>query len=116
MLEYALDRARLIPYAQGQRRVYSVIVDRRGRVLAEGQNSYVKTHPLQAHYAEKVDLDDKVFLHAEVSALVKLRACDPHKIYIARVDSEGRPMLAAPCPVCNLAIKDHDINSVEYTV
>lgn len=117
MLDYAVEKARQLPYEQGCVRIYSVITDTRGRIIGEGSNSYWKTHPLQAFYADQAGLPDKIFLHAEVSAIVRLTyGQEPYKIYIARVDAYGRPCLAAPCPVCNLAIKDHNIKSVEYTV
>lgn len=116
MLDYAIIKAKSLPYIQGERRLYSVIVDKRGRILSEGSNSYIKSHPLQAHYAERVDLEEKIFLHAEISALVRLRQGDPYKIFIARVDSKGNPMLAAPCEICQLAIREAGIEVVEHTV
>lgn len=116
MLTYAISQAKSIPYEQGQRRIYSVVVDKKDRILSEGSNSYTKTHPLQAKFAEEVDLPQKIFLHAEISALVKIRSGEPYKIYIARVDSKGEPMLAAPCPICALAIKEAKIESIEHTI
>lgn len=116
LLDYTIKKATDIPYVQGQRRVYSVITDKKGNILSEGQNSYTKTHPLQAFYANKVDLPDKVFLHAEMSAMVKVRQGDPYKIYVARVDADGNPMVAAPCPICYTAIQESGIQVVEHTV
>jgi len=115
MIDYAIQKAREMPYEQGKPRVYAVIVDKKGTVLSEGSNSFTKTHPTQAYFAEKVDLPLKVFLHAEISALVKVRKGTPHKIYVARVDFEGTPMYAAPCPICAEAIAQSTIQSVEYT-
>lgn len=116
IIEYVTQKAREIPYEQGKKRVYAVVVDKKGNIIAEGQNSYTKTHPLQAMYAERVDLPDKVFLHAEVSALAKVKRQAPYKIYIARVDYGGNPMIASPCPICCEAIKQAGIKLVEYTV
>lgn len=116
MLEYALERANEMPHIQGQRRVYAAVVDKRGRILAEGFNSYIKTHPVQAYYAEKVDLPERVYLHAEIAALIRVRHGNPYKIFVARVDANGNPMLAAPCEVCSEAIRCSGIKSVEYTV
>ena len=45
--------------------------DKKGNLLSEAMNSYKKTHPLQAYFAEKVGLPDKVFLHAEIAAILK---------------------------------------------
>ena len=115
MIDYAIQKANDLTYEQGKRRVYAVVTDDRDRILAEGHNSYTKTHPVQAKYAEQVDLPDKVFLHAEIMALVRIRHGEPHKIYVARVDSEGNPCYACPCAICNRAIKEAGIKTVEYT-
>ena len=39
--------------------VTAIIFDKRGRPLSIGQNSYIKTHPLQLKIAEKVGLPEK---------------------------------------------------------
>lgn len=94
----------------------AVIYDKRGRVLSVGQNNYVKTHPLQKKHAEIVGEPYKQYMHAEIAAIVKcpdLRKA--RRISIFRYDSEGRPALAKPCPVCLSAIKAAGINQVEHT-
>lgn len=94
----------------------AVIYDKRGRILSVGYNSYIKTHPLQAEHAKRVGLDDKVFLHAEVHAIVKCRDLDrAHKIFISRWNKKGKPLYAKPCPVCESAIKAAGIELIEHT-
>lgn len=117
MLQLAYKKARQIPYKRGERRVYSIITDKRGKIVAEGQNSYTKTHPTQKMIASCVGLPDKEYLHAEMQAVIRSRG-KGHSIYIARVDSKGNPKLAKPCPVCEHAIlKEHgNIVNIEYTV
>lgn len=96
--------------------VTAVIYDRRGRVLSIGQNSYLKTHPLQWKHAVKTGNPEKKFLHAEISAIVKCRNLDrAHKIFVSRVDKEGRYRQAKPCPVCTSAIQAAGIEIVEHT-
>lgn len=96
--------------------VKATVYDKRGRVLTVGENSYSKTHPLQAKYAVSVGLDDKIFLHAEISALSKLkRYHKPYKIVVERYLADGTTALAKPCPVCHAAIESHGIAIVEYT-
>lgn len=96
--------------------ISAVIYDRRGRVLSVGQNSYVKTHPLQAEHAKRVGLEEKVFLHAEIHAIVRCRDISrAHRILVSRWDKHGRPMLAKPCPVCQSAIEAAGIEIVEHT-
>ena len=90
--------------------------DSRDRIISVGYNSYTKTHPKQAKMAAMVGLDVKQHLHAEIAAIIRSKGRDIHKIKIERYDSEGNPKLAAPCPVCQLAIKMAGIKFVEHTV
>lgn len=99
-----------------RQQITAIIYDRRGRVLSIGQNSYVKTHPLQAHHAQKVGLGDKIFLHAEIAAIARCPDLSrAHRILVTRYDSQGRPALAKPCPVCASAIAATQIQRVEHT-
>jgi tRNA(Arg) A34 adenosine deaminase TadA len=94
----------------------AVIYDKRGRIISVGQNSYVKTHPLQAKHAVQVGLPDKQFLHAEIHAIVRCRDLSKaHRIFVSRWDSKGNPALAKPCPVCISAIEAAGIEIVDHT-
>ena len=94
----------------------AIIYDRKGRVISMGKNSYIKTHPLQAKLANEVGLRDKIFLHAEIDALVKLKNWDKaHKIVITRTGKNGDLLLAKPCPVCERAIKLAGIKEIQHT-
>ena len=96
--------------------VTAIIYDRRGRVLSVGQNSYIKTHPLQAHHAHKAGLPEKLFLHAEVHAITRCKDLSrAHRILITRYNRDGEPVLAAPCPVCVSAIEASGIKRIEHT-
>ena len=96
--------------------ITAIIYDKRGKVLSIGKNSYVKTHPYQAKFAQKVGLPAKQFLHAEIHALVKWRKLDKaHKIVVMRFDKEGEEKNAKPCPVCQSAIEAAGIKIVEHT-
>ena len=99
-----------------QQTITAVIYDRRGHVLSIGQNSYVKTHPLQAKHANKVGLPEKTFLHAEVHAIVRCRDLSKaHKIVVTRFNRKGEAVNARPCPVCMSAIKAAGIRVIEHT-
>jgi deoxycytidylate deaminase len=97
--------------------VRATIYDKKGRVLSVGENNYSKTHPLQAKYAKLAGLDEKIFLHAELSAIIKLK--DPRKAFritIERYSKNGNPMVAKPCPICEKAIKKETrIQVIEHT-
>lgn len=95
--------------------ITATVYDRKGNVLSVGKNSYVKTHPKQAHFANKVGLDEKKFLHAEIAALVKCRKT-PYKIKVERYGKDGRELMAKPCPICEMAIKEAGIKVIEYTI
>lgn len=96
--------------------VTALIYDRRGRIISMGKNSYVKTHPLQAKFANEVGLEHKIFLHAEIDALVKLKDWSKaHRMVITRIGKNGDELLAKPCPVCERAIKSAGIAEIEHT-
>ena len=96
--------------------VTAIIYDRRGNVLSIGKNSYVKTHPLQAHYAKSVGEEHKVFLHAEVHAIVKCVDIDKaHRIAIFRYNEAGLAVVAKPCKICQAALRKTPIKVIEHT-
>lgn len=97
-------------------RVTALIYDRKGRVLSVGQNSYLKTHPLQARHAKVTGHPEKQYLHAEVHAITRCRDLRrAHSIFIARYNKKGEPVLAKPCPVCMSAIRESGIRHIRHT-
>jgi hypothetical protein len=98
-----------------QQHICAFVYDKRGRLLSSGQNSYVKTHPLQAKIAAEVGEPHKVFLHAEVSALLKCDWKKAHRILVTRYGKDGKPLLAKPCVICRSVIKLTNIKIVEHT-
>lgn len=95
--------------------IIATVYDKKGRVISVGRNSYIKTHPMMHKLGTRLMLPEKIFLHAEIAALVKCRGI-PYKIKIERYDKQGNPRLAKPCPICELAIQNAGIKFVEYTV
>lgn len=96
--------------------ITALVYDKKGRLLSVGRNSYVKTHPLQAKMANQVGEDHKIFLHAEVDALVKIKDWNlAHTMVITRFTKDGKPALAAPCRLCAHIIKKAGILHVEHT-
>lgn len=96
--------------------IKATVYDKRGRVLTIGENSYEKSHPLQAKFAVKVGLDDKIYLHSEVAAVSKLKKHHkPYKIVVERYKEDGTQAMAKPCPICMEAIKAHGIKVIEWT-
>lgn len=100
-----------------QHSITAVIYDRRGKVLSMGQNSYLKTHTIQARWAQKAGYPEKQFLHAEIHAITRCRDLSKaHKIFVTRYNKNGDPVLAKPCPVCTAAIKASGIKLIQYTI
>lgn len=96
--------------------VTAIIYDKHGRVLSIGKNSYIKTHPLMSRLGDKVGRPQKIYLHAEVHAIIKCRNIDKaYKMVIIRINNKGETMCAKPCPICELAIKEAGIKKVEFT-
>jgi tRNA(Arg) A34 adenosine deaminase TadA len=94
----------------------AIIYDRKGRPLSIGKNSYTKTHPYQASCARRVGLPDKIFLHAEIHAILRCQDLSrAHRIVVFRYDEKGNPKNAKPCPVCAEAIKVAGIKIIEHT-
>lgn len=114
ILQKALNIAKLLE--NQKQTICAIVVDKKDRILSIGCNRYEKSHPVQYKYAKKTGNENKMFLHAEVEALIKIPyGKQPHAIYIARTGSKGEPRLAKPCPICDLAIKSRNINEVYYT-
>lgn len=96
--------------------ITAIIYDKRGRVISVGQNSYVKTHPLQAKFSRQVGEPEKVFLHAEIAAIAKcLDITKADKIVVTRFTEDGKPANAKPCAACAAAIKSFGINKIVHT-
>ena len=96
--------------------VTAIIRDKKGRVLSVGKNSYFKTHPLQAKFAKAAGEPAKIYLHAEIDAIVRLRnPKDAFSIDVIRLDRSGSPRLARPCRCCALAIRSLGIEKVTHT-
>jgi deoxycytidylate deaminase len=95
--------------------IIATIYDRKGRILSVGKNSYQKSHPKQAYFANKVGRPQKIFLHAELAAIIRCKG-EPYKIKVERFGKNGNTMLAKPCVICQLAIQEAGIKVIEYTL
>jgi deoxycytidylate deaminase len=113
-LNKAITLATKLPHQK--QRIYAIIVDKKNRILASGKNSYSKSHPLQAYYCELATKENhKIFVHAELQALVHLKGQVADKIFVARVSKNGTPLPSSPCPICRLAIRDAGIHEIVTT-
>lgn len=91
----------------------AAVLDERDNIISTGINIR-KTHTLQARHAKKVKQDDKVYLHAEISALVKCRS-KPYSVVVVRVRNDSSLAMAKPCPVCTSAMIEAGIRRIIYS-
>lgn len=97
--------------------ITAIIYDKKGRILSIGKNSYVKTHPKQAMHAARVGRPEKVFLHAEMDAIIRCKdLTKAHRILVSRINRKGSYANAKPCPICQDALSDEGIEQVEWTI
>lgn len=91
------------------------VLVRKGRIVVSTTNVFGKTHPRQKLLAERVNEPYRVSLHAELRALLKARK-PVDTLIVGRVNHLGQLCLAKPCPVCQLAIAEHGVRKVYYSV
>jgi tRNA(Arg) A34 adenosine deaminase TadA len=89
--------------------------DKRGRLLSSAVNNYRKSHPIQAHFAELAGEKERIYLHAEIAALLRAGDAAVHSLRISRFNKKGDPVCAKPCKVCSLAIKHWKVSNVIHS-
>ena len=111
-MDYAIKVAQL---SRSRKRVGALLLHK-NKVVTHGVNQDTKSHPLQARLAEAVGLKEKIYLHAEISALVKCKS-EVDTIVVARLGGHNGKELrnAKPCPICALALKQAGIEHIYYT-
>ena len=96
--------------------IIATAFDKKGRVISSGVNLYRKSHTLMAKYAEIAgESDQKIFIHAELSAVLKAGDKQVHSLLVQRHLSDGSLALAMPCRTCQAMIKDFGIKEVTYS-
>ena len=71
--DYVIETAKSSP---SKKKVGAVLLNK-NKVVTSATNLETKSHPLQARFAERVGLHEKIYLHAEIAALVKCKEeCD----------------------------------------
>lgn len=95
-------------------KIVATCYDKEGRVVSRSINNYDKTHPAQAHFAKMVGLPSKMFLHAEIAALLKCKM-PPYRLVVERYYKNGKPAPAKPCKVCQKAIEHFNVKVLEHT-
>lgn len=99
-----------VVYQMSKKR-YTIVAttyDSKGRQLSTATNSYSKTHPVQAFYAKQVNQPKRIYLHAEILAILRAGDSVIHTIKITNLSGS----LSNPCPVCMAAIKAYGIKKI----
>lgn len=96
-----------------QHRIAAAVYDKRGRLISTGVNKPSRSHPRQAHYANRAGMPDRIYLHAELDALIRCR-CDPWAIQIVRIGPKCYPKSSKPCPICRMAIEESGVKEIVY--
>lgn len=96
--------------------IVAIVKDKRGRILSIGKNSYVKTHTIMFKLGKEVGEPNKIFLHAEVDAIIGCSNINKaHSIHVYRKLKSGKYGLAKPCKICMKAIQDAGIEVVTWS-
>jgi deoxycytidylate deaminase len=95
--------------------LFAQALDKRGRLISTGVNSYHRSRALQRYFAIKVGMPESKYTHAEIDALVNARGKQVHKLIISRYNKAGEPACAKPCKICAEAIKAFGVKVVEHT-
>lgn len=94
----------------------AIIYNKRGMILSIGYNSYIKTHPWMKKLASKQGMPYKIYLHAEIDAILKCPDLSKaYRIQIIRLNKNGEPMPAKPCKICQSGIRATPIKVIEHT-
>lgn len=94
----------------GRVRTVAVFTDKRYNVLSVAGNTYTRTHPQQARWAERRGVPHKQCLHAEIRAAIMLaksgKANSAKFLYVAAVSTSGNILCAKPCVVCQMMLDE----------
>lgn len=101
-------------------RIQAFVYNKRGEFMGVGYNSYTKSHPLQAYFAKQAGIPNKIYLHAEMEALIRAglgtwKTTYPYSIDVTSKDNNGKLRNAKPCLICTLAMIAFGIKKVNYT-
>ena len=101
-MSLAIEVAKTSP----SRKPVGAVLLRKNKVIATATNHDCKTHPIQAKWAERVGLSEKIYLHAEISAMIKARE-EADKIVVVRLGGHSGNELrqARPCKICEAYLR-----------
>lgn len=97
-------------------RITAIVRNKRGRILGVGQNSYTVTHPLMAKASKAVQSPHRIYLHAEVAALLKVKDwSQAFSMEVFRYTKDNQPALSKPCACCQWILAQTGIKKIYHT-
>ena len=111
-----LDLALKVAESSKSKKKVGALLVYKNKVVTQAVNQDTKSHPLQARLADMVGLGEKIYLHAEIAALVKCRS-EVDTIVVARLGGHYGDELrnAKPCPICSLALEQAGIQNIIWS-
>lgn len=109
-----VSEARESIYEGKRYNVVAATLDKHNNIIATAENSYCKTHPLQAHLAERAGRPCREYLHAEIGALVK-SCTKAESIMVVRSTRRGLTRCAKPCDICMMALRQAGVMKIYYS-
>jgi tRNA(Arg) A34 adenosine deaminase TadA len=111
-LQLAIDVAKSSP---SKKKIGAVLL-RKNKVVTTATNLDRKTHPFQAKLAKQVGLDPKIYLHAEIAALIKAKE-EADTMIVARIGGHTQNELrnSCPCPICKTALEISNVKRIIYS-
>ncbi len=82
--------------------------DSRGKLISSASNNHRKSHPIQAHFASLANEPVRIYLHAEILALLRAGDKKVHTIHVRNTNGAD----STPCKVCALAIQQWGVKNV----
>src|ERR1700675_3194688 len=102
-IEYCKMKALEIPFVKGQSRVFSCVVNKRGRIISQASNLYNRTHPTQREYSVNAGLSEsRCYLHSEVRSILAAAKFNQKncKLIVCRIGNGGKILDSKPCISC----------------
>ncbi len=113
-LKLAVEVAEMSP---SRKKVGAVLYNSKRRVITTAVNNDYKSHPRQAWWAQRVGLDEKIYLHAEMACLIKAREAADTIVVVRLGGHDGKSLRnSKPCPICEPALRYAGIKHVYYSV
>jgi len=117
-----LNHAVTVAMSSPSKKQMGAILLKKKKIVAASCNYDKKSHPVQHWWAQKTaelygkDFSEKVFIHAEIGAMVKCKT-DADTIIVCRVGGHGRDELrnARPCKICSAYLMYSNIKHVHYS-